>query len=223
MKLIGHRGSKGEYPENTFLGIEKAILNSMEGVEIDVRLTKDKQLVVIHDETVDRTSKSKGLVSEMTLDELKKLDFGKGEKIPTLQEVMSITREAGIELAIELKEPSCEKKVAMLIKKNNSYKRCIVKSFNHKYLLKIKEIDPEIRTACLLVGLPVDAPRMIKDAKADAISLHCDYVDKELVKSCHNEGFMVIVWNIDEKEKLKRYRAMGVDYVGTNYPSRIGS
>jgi len=89
-KIIGHRGSCGEFPENTVLGIKEAIKNDVDGVEIDVRLTKDNQLVVIHDETVDRTTNGEGKVENLTLKEIKELDAGDGEKIPTLQEIMDL-------------------------------------------------------------------------------------------------------------------------------------
>lgn len=220
-KIIGHRGCKGEQPENTLIGIKKAIEAGVDGVEIDVHLTKDNKLVVIHDDTVDRTTNGQGKVLDFTLEEIRKLDAGKGEKIPTLQEVIDIIKQSGIELVIEIKCENAEQDVAEAIEKNNIIEKTIVKSFNHRIVKKVKEINDKIKTACLLAGLPVHAYRLLEDAKADVLSINFRTVDKELIDECHEHGCHVFIWNIDDKEELKKFIDMGADYIGTNFPSKI--
>jgi glycerophosphoryl diester phosphodiesterase len=220
-KIIGHRGSKGEFPENTLLGIKKAIENKADGIEIDVHLTKDNELVVIHDPKVDRTTDGKGEVKKLTLKQIKKLDAGQKQQVPTLQEVLDLVKELKTQLWLEIKCHNAEENVANILKNNNLIKNTVVKSFDHRIVKRIKEINKNIKTACLFVGLPVHVYKIIQDAKADAISINANTVDKELIDECHKKGYEVFVWNIDEKSLLKKYINMGADYIGTNFPSKM--
>ena len=220
-KIIGHRGSCGEFPENTLLGIKEAIKNGVDGVEIDVRLTKDNQLVVIHDETVDRTTNGEGKVENLALKEIKELDAGDGEKIPTLQEVMDLIRETGLLLAIEIKCQKAENIVIDCILNNNLQGNTLVKSFDHRIVQKVKKIDKRVKTSCLLVGLPIHPYKLLDDAKADALSINSNYIDKELIDECHKHGRLVFVWNVDDKESVKKFIKMGADYICTNFPSKM--
>jgi glycerophosphoryl diester phosphodiesterase len=115
-KYIGHRGARGEKPENTLLGIRYALELGLDGVEIDVHLSKDEELIIIHDETLDRTTNGHGLITKSTIKEIKKLDAGLGEKVPTLSEVIDLMKEFDKELLIEMKVSGIEKKVLNLIK-----------------------------------------------------------------------------------------------------------
>lgn len=223
MKIIGHRGSKGEEPENTILSFMKAIENKVDGIELDVHLSKDQELVIMHDDTLNRTTNGKGKIADYTLSELKKFDAGKGEKIPTLQEVIDLVKEKNIEVFIEIKCDNAEEKIAESINKNDLFDLAVVKSFNHRYVKKIKEINENIKTGCLIIGLPIHAYKILEDARAEILSLNFDFVDEELIKECHIKGYKVFIWNVDEKENLKKYTEMGADYIGTNFPSKIKS
>jgi glycerophosphoryl diester phosphodiesterase len=220
-KIFGHRGSRGEEPENTLLGIKKAFENNAAGVEIDIHLTKDGELVIIHDDTVDRTTNGKGNVIEMTLEEIKNLDAGKGEKIPTLQEAIDVIKEAGKEIAIELKCDNAEEKVVEAIVKNDMLDKAIVKSFTHSRVKRVKEINNNIRTSCLFSEMPGNIFEIAEENKAGMLSIKYTLVDKELVDKCHAKGLQVFAWNINDKEGLKKYKGMGADYIGTDYPSKI--
>ena len=220
-KLIGHRGSRDEYPENTILGIKKAIENKVDGVEIDIHLTKDNQLAVIHDDSVDRTTNGNGKIEDLTLEQIKKLDAGNGEKVPTLQEVIDVIKQSNVELFIEIKCQDAEEKVANAIEKNQIFELVIVKSFDHRVIKKVKAINSKIKTACLIVGLPIHAYKILEDADADALSINLNTVDKELIEECHKHNKKVFIWNIDDKEELKKYLDMKPDYIGTNLPSKI--
>ncbi|WP_416334827.1 glycerophosphodiester phosphodiesterase [Anaerococcus sp. DFU013_CI05] len=157
---FAHRGFKGKYPENTMLGFEKAIEAGADGIEFDVHLSKDGHLVIIHDETLDRTTDGNGLVCEKTLEQLQKLNASKlfpdfeVQKIPTLREYFEFAKDKDIITNIELKTsiidyPGIEGKVYDLIKEYKLDEKIIISSFNHNALVKFKEIAPHIKCGVL--------------------------------------------------------------------------
>ncbi len=214
--IIGHRGAAALEPENTLLSIERAMDIGVDAVEIDVHLSKDKELVVIHDATVDRTTNGTGPVSSYTVQEIKRLDAGKGEAIPTLQEVIDLI-DKQVLLIIELKEEGTERSVVDLLVRNNLFDKACVISFWHRLVKTVKEMDGRIKTGVLLVGSPVDAC-IAAQASADALVMKYSFVDRELVKMAHEKGLKVFIWNIDDQDLLKPYVDMGVDAIGTNDP-----
>ncbi len=216
MMIIGHRGAAALEPENTLLSIERAMDIGVDAVEIDVHLSKDKELVVIHDATVDRTTNGTGPVSSYTVQEIKRLDAGKGEAIPTLQEVIDLI-DKQVLLIIELKEEGTERSVVDLLVRNNLFDKACVISFWHRLVKTVKEMDGRIKTGVLLVGSPVDAC-IAAQASADALVMKYSFVDRELVKMAHEKGLKVFIWNIDDQDLLKPYVDMGVDAIGTNDP-----
>jgi glycerophosphoryl diester phosphodiesterase len=216
MMIMGHRGAKALEPENTLLSIGRAMEIGVDAVEIDVHLTKDKEVVVIHDSTVDRTTNGKGPVGSYTLEEIKKLDAGKGEKIPTLKEVIEFVKDK-VRLIIELKEEGTEDKVVELIKRYDMFDSAYVISFWHMLVKKIKEMDSRIKTGVLMVGCPVDTC-IARSASADALVMNYAFVNKELVYKAHQEGLKVFIWNINDRDMLKPYVDMGVDGIGSNDP-----
>ncbi|WP_127715846.1 glycerophosphodiester phosphodiesterase family protein [Halobacteriovorax sp. HLS] len=221
--ILGHRGAKGERPENTILGIRYALELGVKAIEIDIHLSKDNRLVVIHDDTVDRTTNSQGVVKEMSSSELRELDAGMGEKIPFLEEVLELLNEFSFTLFIEVKSLGCEKLLVELISSSeiDLYSKVIVKSFNHRIVKKIKELDPKIRTACLIYGLPINAVNIIEDARADGISISTSTVDQALVDLCKHNNYKVTVWNVNELSELAHFVEMGVDFIGTDFPSSV--
>ena len=214
--IMGHRGAAALEPENTLRSIVRAIRIGVDAVEIDVHLSKDKELVVIHDSTVDRTTNGKGRVRSYALDDLKKLDAGKGETIPTLQEVMDLI-DSRVTLVIELKEEGTEGLVVELIKRNNLEDDVYVISFWHELVKTVKEMDSRIRTGVLLVGCPVDTCVAVQ-AHAEALVMKYSFVNTAFVKMAHKEGLKVFVWNIDDRHFVKPYADMGVDGIGSNDP-----
>ncbi|NVM22176.1 MAG: glycerophosphodiester phosphodiesterase [Desulfobacterales bacterium] len=216
MMIMGHRGAAALEPENTLLSIGRAVEIGVDAVEIDVRLSKDKQLVVIHDATVDRTTDGRGPVGSYTLKEIKKLDAGKGETIPTLQEVVDFIGNK-IRLVVELKEEGTENKVVELIRKNNLYDNAYVISFWHNLVKNVKDMDGRIKTGVLLVGCPVDACLATR-ASADALVMRYTFVNRQLVETAHKDGLKVFIWNIDDRRLLKPYADMRVDGIGSNDP-----
>lgn len=222
-KFVGHRGSKGESPENTLKGISYGLDQGLSGVEIDIHLSKDGELIVIHDATVDRTTNGKGLVQEMSLAELKSLDAGEGEKIPTLSEVIDLVKIKNATLFIELKAPGCEKKVIEQILEKKFTESSILKSFNHHFIKKAKSIDPLVKAQCLMYALPLNPVEIIKSCNADGISISTIHLDEELVRACHQENFIVTTWNANDLKALAKFKKMDVDYVCTDFASLIPS
>ena len=216
MMIIGHRGAAALEPENTLLSIERAIEIGVDAVEIDVHLSKDKELVVIHDATMDRTTNGTGPVNSYTVQEIKRLDAGKGETIPTLQEVIDLI-DRQVMLVIELKEEGTEMSVVDLLVRNNLFDKACVISFWHRLVKTVKEMDSRIKTGVLLVGSPVDTC-IATQASADALVMKYTFIDRELVKMAHEKGLKVFIWNIDDRDLLKPYVGMGVDAIGTNDP-----
>jgi glycerophosphoryl diester phosphodiesterase len=216
MMIMGHRGAAALEPENTIRSIARAMEIGVDAVEIDVHLSKDEEVVVIHDETLDRTTNGTGPVKKRTLEELKMLDAGKGEKIPTLQEVMDFVGDK-MRLVIELKEAGAEGKVVELIKNNAAVSHVYVISFWHRLVQAVKSLEGTIKTGVLLVGCPVDLA-VASNAFADALVMRYSFVDERFVKMAHKKGLKVFIWNIDDPDLLEPYVAMGVDGIGSNDP-----
>jgi glycerophosphoryl diester phosphodiesterase len=216
MMIMGHRGAAALEPENTLLSIARAMEIGVDAVEIDVRLSKDKEIIVIHDSTVDRTTNGTGPVSSYALKEIKKLDAGKGETIATLDEVIGLIGNK-VQLVIELKEEGTERKVVELIKRNNLEDNVYVISFWHRLVRMVKEMDSCIKTGVLLVGCPVDAC-VATHASSDALVMKYTFVNRKFVEIAHKEGLKVFIWNIDDRDLLKPYADMRVDGIGSNDP-----
>jgi glycerophosphoryl diester phosphodiesterase len=216
MIIMGHRGAAALEPENTLLSIATAMEIGVDAVEIDVHLSKDKQIVVIHDATVDRTTNGTGAVSSYTLEEMKMLDAGKGQTIPTLQEVMDLIHRK-VRLVIELKDEGTEGPVVELIQKNGLVESAYVISFWHRLVRTVKDIEGRIKTGVLFVGCPVDAS-IAAQVSADALVMKYTFVDKRFVDMAHEEGLTVFIWNIDDPHLVKPHADMGVDGIGSNDP-----
>jgi glycerophosphoryl diester phosphodiesterase len=215
--IMGHRGAAAYEPENTLRSIRKALAMGVAAVEIDVQLTRDGELAVIHDDTVDRTTNGSGAVRDLTLAELKKLDAGLGEAIPSLAEV--VEEVAGkAHLVIEVKHPEAAPALAKFFQARDIFGRTHVISFWHPVVKALKEQEPRLRTGVLLVGCPADPVGLARAALAEALVLHYGYVTPELVEAAHAAGLLVYIWNIDDVETLKPYLTLNLDGIGSNRP-----
>jgi glycerophosphoryl diester phosphodiesterase len=217
LHIMGHRGAAALEPENTLRGIRRALALGVAAVEIDVQLTKDGQLAVIHDGTVDRTTNGQGLVRDFTLAELKGLDAGQGEAIPSLAEVVAeVVGKA--HLVIELKHPEAAPALLEFLQARNIFKQTHIISFWHPVMRALKTKEPRLQTGVLLVGCPADPVGMARAALADALVLHYGYVTQALVAVAHSANLLVYIWNIDDVETLEPYLAMNLDGIGSNRP-----
>jgi|ETNmetMinimDraft_2_1059921.scaffolds.fasta_scaffold41234_2 glycerophosphoryl diester phosphodiesterase len=215
--IIGHRGASFYEPENTIRSINKAIELGAKAVEIDVHLSKDKELVVIHDDSINRTTKGKGHIKDLTFKQLRKFDAGKGQKIPSLQEVIDLFADK-ITLVIELKALGTARPIARILKKNKAEKKAYIISFWHELVKEAKALNKNINTGVLFAGCPVNAGRLAKDANAGVLFLHHKTINKKLVQNAHKEKLKVFVWNIDKKKDIKPIAKLGVDGIGSNKP-----
>lgn len=221
IKVLGHRGAPAYEPENTLASFKKAIELGVDQIELDLRFSKDSKLVVIHDEKLDRTTNGKGLVRDFTLAELKKLDAGKGEKIPTLQEVIDLIRDKDIFLQIELKESNMQRHLLDLIQKNNLEERVMIISFLHEELRKIKELNPNIKTGILIGQKSIDPLERLRQVRADAVSMRHTLVNKRLVERLHQNNIELTVWVVNEPRDVRRAINLGVDIIGTDKPDLV--
>jgi glycerophosphoryl diester phosphodiesterase len=224
---IAHRGSSGTHPENTLSAFLAAADEGAEMCELDVQATRDGAVVVIHDETVDRTSDGHGAVAQLTRAEIQRLDAGAkfgarfaGERIPTLDEVMRATR-GKLGLNIEIKEGAVERQVCELLRARDALTTSMVSSFEWKALETVRAIDPAIR-----VGLLAEKNRAaLLDAasamRAYAVNPRYDLVDAAFCADAHARGLKVLVWTVDAPEAMRILIAAGVDGIMTNYPARL--
>ena len=214
MQIIAHRGASFLEPENTLRAVGKAIKMGADLVEVDVRMSKDNELVIMHDPDVDRTTNGKGFVKDYTLQELKKLDAGNGESIPTLDEVISCVK-CRIGLVIEIKEPGTEGKVLEKINENN-LENVILTSFYHKSIKNVRKINPSVDAGIIFSCQPVDVNQMASGAGANVIFPGYKYLDEELIEQAHGNGISVYPWTVDDPDIFENLVEMGVDGIVTN-------
>jgi glycerophosphoryl diester phosphodiesterase len=226
-RIIAHRGYRARYPENTLAAFEAAIDAGADMIELDVLLTKDRKLVVIHDEWLDRTTSGRGPVSDYTLSELKALDAGswfdphfRGEKLPTLEEVLEMV--AGrIPINIEIKrsayEPdgspdAIERQIVDLAARKNALENVLISSFEWRVLERLAVLKEAPAIAVLSqhprLGNPLDA---CKRLGAFSWNPSGRSLKKEHVRKMHEAGVLVFPWQIDTLEDMARMLNMGVD------------
>jgi glycerophosphoryl diester phosphodiesterase len=216
MLRIGHRGAKAYEPENTLRSYKKALEIGVDAVELDVRKTKDNQLVVIHDADVKRTTDGKGLVSELTLEEIKGFSAEKGEKIPTLKEALDFL-DKKVKILIELKEAGVEEKVLEAVRKNGLQKNVIITSFIEDALRKIRELDKEVETG-LIYAEHKNPVKAALELKASYLLPLYRFTHTANVQKAHENGLKVIVWTINTPEEAAEYVKKGVDGIASDKP-----
>ncbi len=217
--IVGHKGAAGYAPENTLTSFREAIEIGCDRTELDVRLTKDNQLVVIHDREVSKLTDGTGLVSEMSLTELKKLRCSGGEHIPTLQEVVDICRNK-IDLQVELKAAGTPQPVNELIMNNGLEKQVVITSFNSNWLSEIKTANPRLQVGLLFYTdeVMVNIWNLINSVPLDFLAPFSGIITKDFVDKAHNLEKRVYAYHVNSKELGDKLIAMGVDEIGTDFP-----
>ncbi|HAJ25957.1 MAG TPA: glycerophosphodiester phosphodiesterase [Syntrophus sp. (in: bacteria)] len=222
--FFAHRGASGYEPENTLLAFELALAMGARWIELDVYAV-DGELVVIHDDRLERTTNGTGFVMDRGLAYLRSLDAGKGQKIPLLREVFDLVSDlAGVN--IELKGPGTAAPASALIaavitERRMTAEQLIVSSFNHKELLRFKDMRPEIRIGALVSGVPRRSARFAEKMGAYAVHAGMNTVSRRFVADAHHRGLKFFVYTVNTGEDLQRMRNMGVDGVFTNYPDLL--
>lgn len=224
MLKIGHRGACGYAPENTLASFKKALALKVDMIEFDVHVCKTGEIVIIHDDTLERTTNGKGLVKEKTFAELRMLDAGQGEKIPALTEVLNLI-DKKVAVNIELKGPQTAKPVAETIKEyiKKGWKKeyFIISSFNLKELAEFHQFFSDIKIAALIESEPADLENFIKKRGYAAINPGLEFVSQEFINQAHKLGLKVFVWTVNEKEEIEQMRKWGADGIFSNYPDRV--
>lgn len=236
--VIAHRGASAYAPENTLAAFRKAIELRADALELDVRQTKDSQLVVIHDASVHRTTDGEGEVREFAFSDLKKLDAGswfdeqfRYERIPTLQEVIRLL-DSSTTLIIEIKEGSgthsgIEQQLVEQVRMNHIEKQVMFKSFHRDVLSRLRDLAPDVPlvyvyfVAIPWLNLTFDLGISIGDpfeVDAEYLQPHKMFLTKSFVQSAHEKGYKVIGWDVQSESVMKEMIIFGVDGIETDYP-----
>ncbi len=240
--IIGHRGASAVAPENTMAAFREAIAAGADGIEFDVRLTRDGVPVIIHDSTLRRTGGLQRRVADLTWSELQQIDAGSWfsprfatETVPTLTELLTLFESNNLFLHLEMKSDSASEHTPLaeaccrLINEHSLKERVVVSCFDHAALKVVNSIDSEIKTAALfepsLSNLSVlSNERVINQAiavGATALALHHRLARKQLVDKANLLGWGVAVWTVDDAAWIERARSIGVDALITNNPAAM--
>jgi glycerophosphoryl diester phosphodiesterase len=216
MLRIGHRGARAYEPENTISSFRKAIEIGVDAIELDVRKTKDNELVVIHDADVKRTTNGEGLVSDLTLAQIKVFSAEKGEKIPTLQEALDFI-DKKVKVLIELKETGIEEGVLSAVHHRGLGENVIVVSFLEEALKKVKELDAKIETG-LIYAKHKNPVKAALDINANYLVAFYRFTHTANVAKAHENGLKTIVWTINNPQEVKDFIKKGVDGIASDKP-----
>ena len=232
-KNFAHRGFSGKYPENTMLAFEKAVEIGADGAELDVQLTKDGEVVIIHDETIDRTTDGKGYVVDYNYEELSKFNASyiyTGEmgfnKIPTLKEYFELVKDLDFVTNIELKTGinqylGIEEKVYKLIKEYKLEKKVIISSFNHFSVLRMKKIAPELKCGFLSEDWIIDAGAYTASHGIECFHPRFNNLIPEVVEELKKNNIEINTWTVNKEEDIKDLINKGIDILIGNYPDLV--
>lgn len=215
--VTSHRGAGSLEPENTLRAMQRAIALGVDQIETDVQLTRDGHLVLIHDPTVDRTTNGTGKVAELTFTEILQLDAGFGERVPTLEETLALTR-GKVVLQIEFKGPGTALPVVHAVEAADVVDQVVITSFKHQWLIEARTLNPKLHTGALWGRLPADVVQQTQQLGFHALHIWHEWIDQQLVKEAHQKGLLVRAWNTDKEEDMRRLIDLGVDAIGSDRP-----
>jgi glycerophosphoryl diester phosphodiesterase len=224
--VIGHRGASGDFPENTLLAFERALAQGADGLELDVRLARDGAVVVIHDATLDRTTNGSGPVATRTLAELRGLDAGMDQSIPSLDEVLE--RFPATPMIIELKEVAVSEPAARCLERHDATGRVLVGSFEGAALAPF--VPPawhrsasrrETALAWLLSRAGLGVPGPCEAFTVPERHGRLRILDGKFLRAARRAGRPVHAWTVNDVEQAVRLRTLGVSGLITNYPARL--
>jgi glycerophosphoryl diester phosphodiesterase len=217
---IGHRGAKGHLPENTLPSFEYAINVGCDWVELDVYHV-DGELLVIHDKSVGRTTNGKGLVSELSFDQMRALDAGGGHLIPTLQEVINLV-DRRCRINVELKGPATAEPVSDLLSSyclaEWTHRDFLLSSFNHK---ELERADPAYPRGVLFAKLLPDMWDRAERLGAWSVNFDKKDVSRSLVDDAHSRGYKVLAYTVNSNTDILKMIDYGVDGLFSDYPDRV--
>lgn len=222
---IAHRGAKAYEPENTLQAFQKAFDLNSDGIELDVHLSADEHIIVIHDETIDRTTNGKGLVNDFTLAELKSFLIDEKYQIPTLNEVFDLVDKKCL-INIELKGLGTPSKVVSLIEqyiseKNWNYNHFIISSFDWDMLQETSNLNPKIAIGVLTEENLDTALAFAEKIKAKAIHPDFNLLTEENVHQIQEKGFLVLPWTVNSEEDIQKVKSYNVNGIISDNPDKI--
>jgi glycerophosphoryl diester phosphodiesterase len=225
MLKIGHRGAKGHKPENTLISFQKAIDLHVDRIELDVHLSLDKELMVIHDETVDRTTDGRGLVNQLSVPELKRFRIEKEHRIPTLSEVLNLIDQK-CDINIELKSYETANKVVDLIEQYVSerkwnYNQFLVSSFDWNALQQVTLLNSKIAIGVLTETNLDLALAFAKFIRAKSIHPYFHLLTEANTAKMQEKGFQVFPWTVNEIEDIRKIKTYNVNGVISDFPDRL--
>ncbi|MDH2388943.1 MULTISPECIES: glycerophosphodiester phosphodiesterase [Streptomyces] len=212
---IGHRGVMGVEPENTVRSFVRAERSGMDAIELDLHLSKDGALVVMHDADVDRTTDGKGPIAEKTLAELRELDAGQGERVPLFEEVLDAVHSP---LQAEIKDVAAAQSLAEVMLRRDLTDRVEVSSFHDDAVAEIARLVPGVRTVLVASRWGADIVDRAKAVGAGALALNIRRLTLETVERAHGEKLRVIGWVVNTQDHLRLVRALELDGATTDFP-----
>jgi glycerophosphoryl diester phosphodiesterase len=216
MLRVGHRGARAYAPENTLASFKKALEIGVDAIELDVRKTKDNQLVVIHDADVKRTTNGEGLVSELTLVQIKGFSADGTEKIPTLQEALDFL-DTKVKVLVELKEAGIEEQVLSIVHTRGIEKNVVIISFLEEALKKGRELNKSVETG-LIYAKHSNPVKAALELKANYLVALYRFTHTATVQKAHENGLKIIVWTINTLQEAQEYAKKGVDGIASDKP-----
>lgn len=233
-KNIAHRGFSGKYPENTMLAFKKAYEVGCDGIEMDVHLTKDNVMVIIHDEDIARTTDGQGFVRDFTYEELRKFDASAGFRgqyghnpIPTFEEYVAWAKDLPIFTNVEIKNSvyyydGLEEALIQMIRDNHMEDKIIFSSFNNASIMKCKALAPEIQCGFLMDGCIGNAGAYVKKMGVECAHPDWHKLTDEEIAGCKAHGIKINTWTVNEEKEMIRLRDLGIDGIISNYPDVCG-
>ena len=222
----GHRGNPADHPENTLASFHSAIELGVDLIECDVHMSSDGHLVVIHDHTLDRTTDGRGMVRDHAWEELRSLDAGGGERIPSLAEVISVAREGRVGLAIEVKQlplpyPQLEERLVEALRAERMVEHSVAISFDHRSCRRLKEIEPGLQVGLLDAARPIDVAGLLRGAGGDVWCPHYGAMDPDLVAEVHGAGAVVGVWTVNDEPAILWCQFCRPDSIFSDRPGEV--
>lgn len=218
-RYTGHRGAMGYTPENTLESFERAILDGVDEVELDLQLTADGRLVIMHDSTVDRTTDGYGPVAAFTLGELRQLDAGNRQPVPTFEEALELIT---VKTLVEIKSADVVQPLVDFVRtRGTSQTRIDITSFDARWLEAVRRALPEVRTALLCTTGTCDLVKLAASIGASWVGVGWDGSTESLVNFTHDLGLEYCLWPGPTHGHFDRAIAMGADGITTDYPRLI--
>jgi glycerophosphoryl diester phosphodiesterase len=217
---IGHRGACGHAPENTLASIEQAIVLRCALTEVDIQRTLDDELVLLHDERVDRTTNGRGRVADLTLPDIRTLDAGGGESPPTLDDVLKAAS-GRIGLILELKTGGSAYDVYAIVRGSGFTQPVIYASFLQEELQHVRRADPDAQTMILFTRLPASPWAAAAKLHATHVGLRLDTVTEPLVNALHNQGLIVFAYTANQPAQVSKMKMLGVDGIISDFPDLV--